>query len=79
MGKNMIKEDKITRQMLDVIREGFKYKSNSMITEDTSVDNPKKSNGDGFPITRKDPQFSDVRESQEQSIIKTLGEIKLHG
>lgn len=74
MGKSMIKEDKITRQMLDIIREGFKTKSNSIITEDATVNNSPNSNGDGFPITKKNPQFSDVRESQEQSIIKTLGE-----
>lgn len=73
MGKNMIKEDRITRRMLEVIREGFKTSNDNLITEEAQSDNSQQAK-EGFPITRKNPQFSDVREAQEQSIIKTLGE-----
>ena len=73
MGKNMIKEDRITRRMLEVIREGFKTNNDNLITEEAQSDNSQQTK-EGFPITRKNPQFSDVREAQEQSIIKTLGE-----
>ena len=73
MGKNMIKEDRITRRMLEVIREGFKTNNDNLITEEAQSDNSQQTK-EGFPITRKNPQFSDVREAQEQRIIKTLGE-----
>lgn len=34
--------------------------------------------GNGFPITKKTPQFGDVRVSQEEALLKTIGEqIKL--
>lgn len=73
MGKNMIKEDRIIRRMLEVIREGFKTSNDNLITEEAQSDNSQQTK-EGFPITRKNPQFSDVREAQEQTIIKTLGE-----
>lgn len=60
-------EENITRKMLSVIRGEC---TNRL---DESVDVSTKKNN-GYPITRKDNQFSDVREAQEQNIIKTLGE-----
>lgn len=41
----------------------------SVIREETE-----KKMTNGYPITKKDEQFSDVREAQEQNILKTLGE-----
>lgn len=64
--KNM---DNITRKMLTVIRESNTNKTNkSLIIEDS------KKEVNSFAITKNTPQFGDVRESQEQALIKTIGE-----
>ena len=51
-----------TRKILSIIRE-----SKNMIKEDEGK-------GKSFPLLKNDPQFGDVRESQEESLIKTIGE-----
>lgn len=52
-----------TREMLSTIR-GIQE---GIVTEGSE-------NGQSFPITKTTPQFGDVRVSQEQSLIKTVGE-----
>lgn len=52
-----------TREMLSTIR-GIQE---GIISEGSE-------NGQSFPITKTTPQFGDVRVSQEQSLIKTVGE-----
>lgn len=66
---NMGKSEQVTRKMLSIIRENNDKKNNkSLLTE-----NDNKS-ADGFPITKNTPQFGDIRESQEQALVKTIGE-----
>lgn len=61
--------DNITRKMLTVIRESNTNKTNkSLIIEDS------KKEVNSFAITKNTPKFGDVRESQEQALIKTIGE-----
>lgn len=67
MVKNMIIKkmntlERDTRKMLSIIRE----------SKNTIKENEDK--GKSFPILKNDPQFGDVRESQEESLIKTIGE-----
>lgn len=65
----MTNSEKITRKMLSVIRESNdKFTHKSLITEEEDK------NTNSFPITKNTPQFGDVRESQEQALIKTIGE-----
>jgi len=52
-----------TREMLSTIRDI----QEGIISEGSE-------NGQSFPITKTTPQFGDVRVSQEQSLIKTVGE-----
>ena len=48
------------------------------LNEDNKSFNDDK-HGNGFPITKKTPQFGDVRTSQEEALLKTIGEqIKLN-
>lgn len=54
--------------MLSVIRE-----SNNKVSHKTLITEDEKSVS-SFPITKNTPQFGDVRESQEQALIKTIGE-----
>lgn len=66
MGKN----ENITRKMLSIIRENNeKNVKKTLLNEEND-----KINKDSFPITKSTPQFGDVRVSQEQSLIKTIGE-----
>lgn len=51
-------EDNITRKMLSIIRESAYTPHGNQ----------------GFPVNKDMQQFSDVKEMQEQNIIKTLGE-----
>ena len=44
------------------------------LTEETGNNFNDESHGKSFPITKKTPQFGDVRVSQEESILKTIGE-----
>lgn len=63
----MLNSEKITRKMLSVIRENNEKNTNkTLITENESVKS--------FPITKNTPQFGDVRTSQEEALIKTIGE-----
>lgn len=66
MVKNLICKmnnlERDTRKILSIIRE-----SKNVIKEDENK-------GKSYPILKNDPQFGDVRESQEQSLIKTIGE-----
>jgi hypothetical protein len=65
----MNKSEQITRKMLTIIRENNSNNGKqALLTENEAI---KK---DSFPITKNTPQFGDVRESQEQSLIKTVGE-----
>ena len=65
----MTNNEKITRKMLSIIRESNdKFTHKSLITEEEDK------NANSFPITKNTPQFGDVRESQEQALIKTIGE-----
>ena len=65
------KSEMITRQMLSIIREhnDVKKKNTNLLTE-AEVPKGKSS----FPITKNTPQFGDIRQSQEQSLIQTIGE-----
>lgn len=58
----MLREDRITRKILDTIRSG------ALITEEEEKKEKE------FPITKKTPHFSDVRVSQEEALLKTIGE-----
>lgn len=58
----MDNNDRITRSMLSVIRESVGGKQ--LLNEGAS----------SLPITTNTPQFADVREAQEEAIIKTIGE-----
>ena len=77
MDKNLINMksiDNITRKMLSVIRENNNISSQGIIKEDVDTTNSKLGGKNGLPIKKNTPQFGDVREAQEQSLIKTLGE-----
>ena len=78
MDKNLINmntSDKITRKMLSVIRENHDGgRTNKLIKEDTTPTNTTTNQKKSFPITKNTPQFGDVRETQEQTIVKTIGE-----
>lgn len=56
----MTNNDKITRKMLSLIRE-----SKAIINENDNSN---------FVLTKNDAQFGDVRTSQEETFIKTVGE-----
>jgi hypothetical protein len=59
----------ITKKMLTVIRENQNKKTTLLTEEDTTTSTKKE-----FPITSKTPQFADVRASQIEKIIQTVGE-----
>lgn len=65
----MDRSELITRKMLSVIRENNEKKANKQVL--TEEDNKGKQS---FPITKNTPQFGDVRQSQEQALVKTVGE-----
>lgn len=58
----------ITKQMLTVIREAQINKKN-IIQEEVA-----KSSDNTLVINKNTPQFSDIRQSQEEMLIKTIGE-----
>ena len=66
----MNKSEQVTRKMLSIIRENNEKKINKTLLKEENGQ-PK---GDTFPITKNTPQFGDVRESQEQALVKTIGE-----
>lgn len=61
--------DRITRKMLSLIRE-----HNEKLCNKKPCNEDKQNGKKTFPITKNTPQFGDVRESQEQALIKTIGE-----
>lgn len=81
MAKNMIFNgensdmNSITRKMLNIIRENNNAEVNAskkLLKEETNKITPHDS--EGFKITKTTPMFGDVRVSQEESLIKTIGE-----
>ena len=71
--KHAEKENFLTRSRT-LMEEAEKKKLNG--ENDKSFNDDKHDNG--FPITKKTPQFGDVRVSQEEALLKTIGEqIKL--
>jgi hypothetical protein len=71
--KHAEKENFLTRSKI-LMEEAEKKKLNE--ENDKSFNDDKHDNG--FPITKKTPQFGDVRVSQEEALLKTIGEqIKL--
>ena len=71
--KHVEKENFLTRSRT-LMEEAEKKKLNE--ENDKSFNDDKHDNG--FPITKKTPQFGDVRVSQEEALLKTIGEqIKL--
>lgn len=72
-------EKDFTRNMLHSIRslqEHKKYVETSKILKEDITANPTvNNNGEkGIPIRKNTPQFGDVRASQEDSLVKTIGE-----
>lgn len=65
----MNKSEIITRKMLSIIRENNEKKANKTILNEGDAKQEK-----NFPITKTTPQFGDVRQSQEQALVKTIGE-----
>jgi hypothetical protein len=71
--KHTEKENFLTRSKI-LMEEAEKKKLNE--ENNNSFNDDKHDNG--FPITKKTPQFGDVRVSQEEALLKTIGEqIKL--
>ena len=71
--KHAEKENFLTRSKI-LMEEAEKKKLNE--ENNNSFNDDKHDNG--FPITKKTPQFGDVRVSQEEALLKTIGEqIKL--
>lgn len=65
----MNKSEQVTRKMLSIIRENNNNKTNKILIKENN-----EQTNDAFPITKNTPQFGDVRESQEQALVKTIGE-----
>lgn len=70
-------EKDFTRNMLNSIRSLQEHKNvketSNLLNEDMS--NHLTNNGEkGIPIKKNTPQFGDVRASQEDSLVKTIGE-----
>lgn len=65
----MNKSEQVTRKMLSIIRENNNNKTNKILIKENN-----EQTNDSFPITKNTPQFGDVRESQEQALVKTIGE-----
>lgn len=70
-------EKDFTRNMLNSIRSLQEHKNvketSNLLNEDMS--NQLTNNGEkGIPIKKNTPQFGDVRASQEDSLVKTIGE-----
>jgi hypothetical protein len=66
----MNKSEQVTRKMLSIIREN----NNNNKTNKILIKENNEQTNDSFPITKNTPQFGDVRESQEQALVKTIGE-----
>ena len=69
----MNKSEQITRKMLSIIRENNEKRNNKTLLNEEN-EQQQQTKGDSFPITKNTPQFGDVRESQEQALVKTIGE-----
>lgn len=74
--KEKIEDNFLTRSK--ILMEEVENNQKKTLNEDKSTfhdDN----HANGFPITKKTPQFGDVRVSQEEALLKTVGEqIKLN-
>ena len=71
--------NKDTREILSKIRSIVEYENSikdgkpDMITEEV-FDKSKMDDEKEFPINKNTPQFGDIRQAQEDTLIKTLGE-----
>lgn len=73
---NLEKDNFLTRSK--ILMEEAEQNQKKKLNEDNNTFNDDK-HGDGFPITKSTPQFGDVRTSQEEALLKTIGEqIKLN-
>ena len=74
--KETVADNFLTRSK--ILMEEAERNQKKKLNEDNNTFNDDK-HGDGFPITKKTPQFGDVRTSQEEALLKTIGEqIKLN-
>ena len=74
--KETIADNFLTRSKILMEEAEINQKKN--LNEDKDSFNDDK-NDESFPITKKTPQFGDVRTSQEEALLKTIGEqIKLN-
>ena len=69
------KSDIYIRRMLNNIREckESEISSNGLIKEEKDFD-VRKPDEKGFVIKKNTPQFGDIRQSQEDALVKTIGE-----
>jgi hypothetical protein len=74
--KETIADNFLTRSK--ILMEEAENNQKKNLNEDNNSFNDDK-HGESFPITKKTPQFGDVRVSQEEALLKTIGEqIKLN-
>ena len=81
---NMKKSEFITRSMLSKIRECINEvdkpkipsldEFNRKLIKEENEDNNNSSDSKPFKITKSTPQFGDIRISQEETLLKTIGE-----
>jgi hypothetical protein len=68
---NVEKDNFLTRSKI-LMEEAERKNQKKNLIEDKNINDDK--HNKSFPITKKTPQFGDVRVSQEESILKTVGE-----
>ena len=72
----LVEEDNFLNRSKILMEEAENQKKKLNEENDNSFNDDK--HGNGFPITKSTPQFGDVRVSQEEALLKTIGEqIKL--
>lgn len=72
----LVEEDNFLSRSKILMEEAENQKKKLNEENDNSFNDDK--HGNGFPITKSTPQFGDVRVSQEEALLKTIGEqIKL--
>ena len=81
-----IRESKISKSKLPPLNEATYSNKKNMLTEFNEVvdvavkkallkeEDEKESTSDGYVISKNTPQFGDIRISQEEALIKTIGE-----
>lgn len=67
-----VEEDNFLTRSKVLMEEAEKKSQKKNLNEDKDFNDDK--HDKSFPITKKTPQFGDVRVSQEESILKTIGE-----